>query len=279
MRPSDWLNPALVLARPQTADARELIALVTERMATVTGLDPERIGRVLSVALALEGWSLGAGVGVPHGELEGLTEPRVCLVVTASPVELPSIDARPPDIFFFILAPPDDPQDHLLLLAHLARLAQSRTLLEGLRKAATSEEMIALVRAAERRHVPAAPLPDAGAVLIVISIAGEKAVDALLVELLDRGLDQATIVEAQSVREATTREVPLFSGFHDIFGDPGGRRVIFLDAPTTESAAIFETAKRVAGEHRAKELRISVLPLELHWHLSPPAEDEGGGHA
>jgi mannitol/fructose-specific phosphotransferase system IIA component (Ntr-type) len=276
MRPLDWLKEDLVLVRPEAADVPGLVAAVGERMGAASGLDAGRIGTVLSVALAVEGWSLGSGVGVPHGELEGLTQPLVCAVVTRDALSLPSIDGRAPDIFFFILAPPDDPQGHLLLLAHLARLAQSRTLLEGLRKASSPEEAISLVRAAESRHAPRAPAKASSSVLIVIAIAGEKAVDALLVDLIDRGLDHATIVEAQSAREATTLEVPLFSGFRDIFGDPGGRRVIFLDVPAAEAVAICESVRRLAHEHDAKELRLSVLPMELHFHFESGSDEEGG---
>jgi mannitol/fructose-specific phosphotransferase system IIA component (Ntr-type) len=276
----DWLNPTLVLAGLAVDDPHELVDAVARTMATARGLDAERVRTALTEAMKLEGWSLGGGVGVPHAELEGLTEPAVCLVVTSAPVDLPSIDARKPDIFLFIVAPADDPEGHLLLLARLARLAQSRTLLEALRKAPSSDDVVALVRAAERRHQPGAPgAMSSGSVLIVIAIAGEKAVDALLVELVDRGLDEATIVEAQSLREATTREVPLFAGFHDIFGDPGGRRVILLDAPASESVAIMDAVRRIATEHGARQVSISVVALESHWHYAHHPDEEGAGRA
>jgi len=87
-------------------------------------------------AMQGEGVSLGSGVIIPHIELEGVEQTLIALMTFSRPLEVRTTDGRPADILFFVLAKPD-PHGHLLLLAHLARLAQSRTLLDGIRKAAT----------------------------------------------------------------------------------------------------------------------------------------------
>src|SRR5690606_23604598 len=138
-----------------------------------------------------------------------------------------------------------DPHAHLVLLAHWARLAQSRTFLDGLRRARTPDEVMALVCAAELRHapVPAETKPVASHDLIVISVSGEKVVDALLIGLVDDGYEDACVIEAQSLREAATREVPLFAGFRDLFGDPGGRRVLLVDVEASRTDAVMRDRK------------------------------------
>ena len=278
MTASAWLDTSLVMTGVQAESAEELVALVSDRMAEVAGLDVAATRAALRDALRIEGWSLGAGVGVPHAELAGIEHAVVCLVVTSAPIELPSIDGRALDVFFFILAPPDAPEAHLLLLAQIARLAQSRTLVEGLRRAGSADEASALVRAAQLRHAPArSPSLSSDRVLLSIVIAGEQAVDALLVHLLDRGFGDATILEAQSVREASTTEVPLFVGLDDIFGDPGGRRVILLHANTDEADEIVAAVQRIAQEHSAQAARVSVVPLREHWVMAEP-RTTGAGH-
>lgn len=257
---------------------QQLIGAVAQNMAEVGGVDREQVTRAFRQATAGEGFSLGSGVAIPHTEHAGLEQTLVCLVTTREPLPLPTLDGRAPDIFLFILSKPD-PHAHLVLLAHWARLAQSRTFLDGLRRASTPDEVVALVEAAELRHRAHSSAPRARAShdLVLISVSGEKVVDALLIGLVDDGFDDACVIEAQSLREAATREVPLFAGFRDIFGDPGGRRVLLLEVPAARTEALVEAVQRICEEHEARDARVSVLPLQTHW-ASPPVAVEGGGH-
>lgn len=260
----------VLLAQADDVDA--LVARVAESIASAEGVSLERVEAAFREAIRREGFSIGTGVALPHSELEGLTTTHVCLATTTNPVALPTIDGRQPDLFFFTLAPPNDPEGHLLLLARLARLCQSRTLLDGLRRAKSSDEATQLIRAARLRHAPAglpAPVVAAAAhALVLIVTVGEKVVDALLVDLLDLGVEQATILEGQSLAEAMTREVPLFAGFRDIFGDPGGQRVIFVEVAAARVNEIVDTVRRVCENESAKEARVCVLPLEVRWTLT-----------
>jgi mannitol/fructose-specific phosphotransferase system IIA component (Ntr-type) len=272
-----WLKAGNVLPAVAAESLEQLIAIVAQNMAEVGGIDPERVSQAFRRATAGENFSLGSGVAIPHTEDPGLEETLVCLVTTAAPLPLRTLDGRAPDIFLFILSKPD-PHAHLVLLAHWARLAQSRTFLEGLRRSATPDEVLALVDAAELRHRAhaGAASPRASHDLVLISVSGEKLVDALLIGLVDDGFDDACVLEAQSLREAAAREVPLFAGFRDIFGDPGGRRILLLEAPEERTEGLVSAVRRICEEHEARDARISVLPLQLHW-ASPVAPVSGGG--
>ncbi|HWN68120.1 MAG TPA: hypothetical protein VNM90_10810, partial [Haliangium sp.] len=175
-----------------------------------------------------------------------------------------------------------DPRGHLLLLAHIARLARSRVLIDGLRQVRTAADAVALIAAAELRHADApatATAPAATHFLALISVAGEKTVDALLVTLLDQHFGDAAIVEAQSLRDAATHEVPLFAGFRDIFGDPGGRRVILLEVAADRIDALSVTVRRVFEECKPAAGSFSLVPLQSHWTWTPPPpEKTSRGH-
>lgn len=272
----------MVLPGVAVATPAELVRTVAGVLAQATRTEPLWVEGAFTDALHREGFSIGQGVAIPHTENKALTETVVCLVTLKEPLKLKTIDGRPPDVFFFILSKPD-PHHHLLLLAHLARLAQSRTLVAGLREARSPEEMVKLVSAAEQRHRSnpgsIGALPSGSHALVVVSVGGEKLVDALLVDLVDQGFGDACVLEAQGLREAAAREVPLFAGFRDLFGDPGGRRVLILEVPADGSDAIIETVKRICEEHRAKDAWVSVVPIQTRWVFSRAAEDDGrGGH-
>src|SRR5690606_11909055 len=130
MAPENWLSPELVFMGLAAPDVDGLVEAVASRIAARTGVAVEPLAAACRHAFAADGYSLGRGLAIPHAETRELDRTLVTLVVTEAPVPMKTLDRRPPDIFFFVLAPARDAQQHLLLLAHVARLAQSRTLLE-----------------------------------------------------------------------------------------------------------------------------------------------------
>ena len=277
----DWLKPSLIVLRAPAPSAEAVVEAAVGVLAPAAGVEPAEVRTVFMNALQSEGFSLGRGVAIPHVELDGLDETLVCLVTTVAPVPVPSIDGVPPDVFLFVLSR-RDPRGHLLLLAHLARLAQSRTFLGGLREARDADEVMELVRAVEERHdatsqvLPQA-VPATSHAVVLVSVSGEKLVDALLVALVERGLEHSCVVEAQSLRDAAAHEVPLFAGFRDIFGDPGGRRVLILEAPAEEATAVVSTVRHLCEEHDAEDASISVIPVQTRWRSTPAKRAEAPG--
>lgn len=277
-----WLRPSLILLDTPADTVAEVVHVTAHAAAASTGVDAILIQDNLERATGKGGYAVGGGVAVPHADIPGLDETAVALVRTTQPLPVQALDAQPADLFFVILSRPNDPRAHLLLLAHIARLARSRVLIDGLRQVGTAAEAAALIEAAEMRHTAmTTPVstPTATHYLAMIAVAGEKTVDALLVTLLDQRFGDASILEAQSLRDAATQEVPLFAGFRDIFGDPGGRRVLLLEVPADRIDALSLTVRRVCEECQPAAASFSLLPLQSHWTWIPPrAEKTARGH-
>lgn len=279
---TEWLRTDLVLAGAEDVTVEGMRKRVAERMAAASSLPLARVEAAVLEAMQSEGHSVGNGVILPHVELGELEETYVCLVTLRTPLSLRTIDGKPVDVVIFILSKPD-PHAHLLLLAHLARLLQSRTLLDGLRRSRTNEEVVQLIQAAEMRHqvtnsidVVSAPRTQG---LFVVSVGGEKVVDSLLVALVELGFGDGSVLEAQSLREATAREVPLFAGFRDLFGDPGGRRILVLEGALDRTEEVIRAVKRITEEHRSPDVSVSVLPLHTLWQApSAPEDTDSPGH-
>lgn len=279
MVPQGWLRPTLVLTALEVASIEELAAVVAAAFGSAPELGGADVESALVEALRDEGFSIGSGVAVPHTELQSLKETLVGLATLTRPLQIRTIDSQAPDLFFFVLSKPD-PEAHLLLLAHIARLSQSRTFREGIRRARTSDEVLALVRAAELRQLGlrGAGIGAVPHAVVLISISGEKAVDALLVDLVDQGYGHGVVLEAQSLEEAAAREVPLFASFRDLFGDPGGRRMLVVETPSERVGGIIEAVRRLCGEYCAGDARVSVIPVHTYWELPTPAGGGAGGH-
>lgn len=278
MAQENWLHSSLVLPDLDAKNASQLLHAVALAVSHHTGTEPDVLESAFDSSVYDIRFSLGNGVAIPHIEVEGLADTIVCLAVLRSPLSLATVDGQPLDIVFFVFSRPDKKQ-HLFRVAHLARLTMNTTFLHGLRRAKTSEEIVELVRIIEAEHALSAQSPSAppqSQVLVVIAIGGEKIVDALLVDLFDQGYIHADILEAQSLQEAITREVPLFTGFRDIFGDPGGRRVVLLETVASKVESIVTSVQRSCQQYPSSDARVSVLPLQTHWFSNHSNNDTSG---
>jgi len=107
---------AQILSRSDT----EMGVAIFERL-----LERERLGST----------GLGGGVALPHARMPGLSESRAGFLRLARPVDYDSVDGKPVDLVFALLVPEDATEEHLKLLAELARLFHDPGLREELRKA------------------------------------------------------------------------------------------------------------------------------------------------
>ena len=65
---------------------------------------------------------IGHGVAIPHGKCEELNRPALIFGRSKSEVDFNSIDGKPARIFFLLVAPENGGNDHLHLLAKIARM-------------------------------------------------------------------------------------------------------------------------------------------------------------
>jgi len=91
------------------------------------------------------------GIAVPHA-YTGAAPKSVCaLARLASGMDFRSLDGGKVFIVFCLLGPPDATEQHVRLLARIARLIEMPGVIDDLRMAATPDSLITLLRTAERR--------------------------------------------------------------------------------------------------------------------------------
>ena len=128
----------------------ELFRYATELFA---GRYEEDISRVvISTALwereQMQNTSVGNGVAMPHATLARAPESgsHIAILKTENPIEYSAPDSKKCDVFFFTLGPPSARTTHLKILAKLSRLILNTDLLDQIRDASTSEELIERTR-------------------------------------------------------------------------------------------------------------------------------------
>jgi nitrogen PTS system EIIA component len=138
-------GPEAVLASVKASGKKALLAELASRAATVLGLDERRLLDRLVEREALGSTGIGGGIAIPHGRMAPLAAPRGLFARLAQPVAFDSIDDRPVDIVFMLVAPEGAGADHLKALARVSRLLRDRSLVEKLRATESAEALYALL--------------------------------------------------------------------------------------------------------------------------------------
>ena len=95
---------------------------------------------------------LGHGIALPHSRMRDLAEPLAALVTLREGVDFQSADGEPVDVVLGLLVPEDCNDEHLRILATLARRFSDAGLREALRESEDGEALLERVAALEPLH-------------------------------------------------------------------------------------------------------------------------------
>ena len=150
MRLSDHLRPERVLVGLIAHDRATLLHELGRALAASGVPGPaESLAGLLVRREEERPTVLGNGVAVPHAMVSGLTEPVVLVAVTSAAVVFGDPVDEPVRIFFALLTPPEQEGVHVRLLARICRIARHAAVREALGAAATADDALALLLAAD----------------------------------------------------------------------------------------------------------------------------------
>lgn len=108
-------------------------------------LDRKTVLQTLIERERLGSTGIGHGVALPHGRINGLEEVIGAVAVLEKPLDYDSLDNQPIKLAFGLLVPAEANEQHLKILAHLARLFNDETLREKMFEAGTNNEAFQLL--------------------------------------------------------------------------------------------------------------------------------------
>lgn len=126
---------------------KQVLQAMSEMAAHVTGLDARTIFDAVLQRERLGSTGVGQGVAIPHARLSGINEVTGIFVRTKAPVDFESIDGRPADLIFMLLAPENAGAEHLKALARVSRLLRREDVRQRLRAAPDTDAVFALLTA------------------------------------------------------------------------------------------------------------------------------------
>lgn len=145
MEIADLIKPDRVVAQLRATSKKQALQDLARRAAEITDQSERAIFSVLMKRERLGTTGVGNGIAIPHGKLPTLDRLYGVFARLEQPIDFDSIDDRPVDLIFLLLAPESSGADHLKALARVSRLLRDKTACEKLRGTDDSEALYALL--------------------------------------------------------------------------------------------------------------------------------------
>lgn len=145
----DIIIPQAVEASLGVATKKDVLQTMADSAADLLGKDRFAIFDVLWERERLGTTGVGQGIAIPHGRVPGLEKVAGVFARLSTPINFESIDEKPVDLVFLLLAPESAGADHLHALATVSRLLRNPLLCDQLRNAKNASSLYRLLTEAE----------------------------------------------------------------------------------------------------------------------------------
>jgi len=139
------IKPEHVMANLRASGKKQVLQELARRSADITGQSERTIFSVLMKRERLGTTGVGNGIALPHGKLPTLNQLHGLFARLEQPIDFESIDDRPVDLIFLLLAPESSGNDHLKALARCSRLLRNKAVCEDLRATEDSKVLYSLL--------------------------------------------------------------------------------------------------------------------------------------
>jgi PTS system nitrogen regulatory IIA component len=152
MKITEFLSPQAVIPALVGRTKQDVLRELAEGLAT--SYPPLNGGRVLEVLAERERLSttgIGEGVAIPHGKLAGLPRLYGAFGVSRDGVDFASLDGKPAQLFFALVAPENSAGVHLKALARISRLFRNPAFRDSILGAPDAGRIYALIAEEDAR--------------------------------------------------------------------------------------------------------------------------------
>ena len=150
MEVKDFLQEDSII-KLKASSKKQILQIMSRRAASVTGISEQEIFDTVLERERLGTTGVGNGIAIPHGKLSGLKNMYGVFACIEKPVAFESVDSRPVDLVFMLLAPEKSGADHLKALARVSRLLRDPANCEKLRGTETEDGIYMVLTTAEAK--------------------------------------------------------------------------------------------------------------------------------
>jgi len=154
MQLADILTPERVVGHVQAGSKKRALETLSEILAEHSHLSIPA-GDIFDSLLARERLGTTAidhGVAIPHGRIKASSETLGAFVQLEKGIDCDAMDCQSVQLLFALLVPEKSTEEHLQLLARLAKMFSDAELREQLRTAPDSQSLYDLLLEWDRQH-------------------------------------------------------------------------------------------------------------------------------
>lgn len=140
MKIKSFLRPESVLVDLRVPDKPALLRVLSQLAANTIHVSSEAVFTEIARREELGSTGIGEGVAIPHARVAGVETAFALAARLKPPVNFDSIDGRPVDLVFLLLAPQSSTNEHLNVLAAVSRRLRERLVVERLRASVDAED-------------------------------------------------------------------------------------------------------------------------------------------
>lgn len=145
MEIAELITPESVIPNLKVTSKKQALQELAKRAATLFDIGERQVFEVLLEREKLGTTGVGNGIAIPHGKLADLGTLYGLFARLERPVDFDSIDERPVDLIFLLLAPENAGAEHLKALSRVSRVLRDKGVCDKLRATDTPEALYSLL--------------------------------------------------------------------------------------------------------------------------------------
>ncbi len=236
--------------------------------ASFPDIPPQQILKSLREREEMVSTGLEDCIAIPHARIKGVSNFMIGIAVAPKGVDFNSIDKKKTRIFFILIGPEENTEEHLKIMAQIVRVAKNRTAYREMLQAPTSDTLkeaflshIRGIDIALREH---GEKSRANRKLFIIVLYEDNFFEDIIELLLERGITGAAVADVRGMRNILSG-ISLFSDFIDFLkqrSDEG--RLILAIVDQNAIAPLVDDIEQILGDLDT-HTGAMILALDTHF--------------
>jgi len=145
MELADILVADAVSTLQNVSSKKRLLQSISEQAEALNGLSQQKVFEALQERELLGATGMGKGIAVPHARMSDVDQVIGFFTRLDEAIDFDSVDRRPVDLVFTLLAPEDAGADHLKALARVSRTLRDEATCRKLRSTDDASAIYAIL--------------------------------------------------------------------------------------------------------------------------------------
>ena len=146
MKILDILSPTHVFSNVECNSKKAAMELLAKNIASSNnGIDQIDVIDCLIARERLGSTGLGNGIAIPHGRLKYCEKTIATFIQLNNGIDYGAIDNMPVDLIFALIVPEESTDEHLQILAILAKMLSETETVDKLRNSKTAKEIFSIL--------------------------------------------------------------------------------------------------------------------------------------